>query len=93
MKSDKVYKVKINVTGFTQAQVEEGLQDLLDEIRQRPWIFEPQAYWENSINQLAVIVGYDLEERLEEGAIDEISDCIIATMHFDEKISFDIQRT
>jgi hypothetical protein len=92
MRPDKIYKVKIQISGFTKAQAEEGLPDLLDEIRSRPWRFDSQAYWEASTNKLVIIVGYEFEERLEDGVFDEISDCVIATMDFDEKVAFDIER-
>ena len=92
MQPDKIYKVKISIAGFTKAQVEEDLSSLLDEIRRRSWLYDTQAFWDDSINKLVTVVGYELEERLEEGALDEIGDCVMATMHFDEKISFDIQR-
>jgi hypothetical protein len=36
MQQDKIYKVKIQVSGFTKAQVEEGLPALLDEFKHRP---------------------------------------------------------
>lgn len=92
MRPDKIYQVKIKISGFTQAQVQEGLPDLLDEMRRRPWLFDLQAFWDDSTNKLVIAVGYEFEARLEDGAFDEISDCVIATMEFDEKISFDIER-
>lgn len=92
MRSDKIYKVKIKISGFTKAQVEKDLPDLLNEIRNRPWIFDSQAFWDDSIAKLVIIVGYEFEERLEDGAYDEISDFVIATMHFEEKIQFDVER-
>ena len=92
MRPDKIYKVKISISGFTKSQVERDLPDLLNEIRQRPWLLESQAFWVDSIAKLVIIVGYEFEERVEDGAYDDISDCVIATMHFDEKIHFDIER-
>jgi hypothetical protein len=92
MRPDKIHKVKIHISGFTRVQAEEGLPDLLDEMRSRAWLFDPQAFWDNSINKLVIIVGYEFEERVEDGAFDEISDCVIATMEFDEEISFDVAR-
>jgi len=92
MRSDKIYKVKISIAGFTRAQVEEGLPDLLNEFKRRPWLFDAQAFWDDSENKLVTIIGYELNVRLEEGAIDEVSDCVLATMQFDKKIDFDIQR-
>ena len=92
MRPDKIYKVKIQISGFTKVQAEEGLPDLLDEMGSRPWLFESQAFWNDSINKLVIIVGYEFEERLEDGAFDEISGCVIATMDFNKKIAFDIER-
>lgn len=89
---DKIYKVKISISGFTKAQAEEGLPHLLDEFGQRPWLIDTQAFWDDSINKFVIQVEYEFEERLENGAFDEISDCVIATMNFGEKIEFDIKR-
>ena len=92
MQPDKVYKVKVSISGFRRAQVEEGLPDLRAELEIRPWLFESEAFWDDATSKLIVIVGSDLEERIEEGTWEEISDCVLATMNFDKKIEFDIQR-
>ena len=84
--------VKVIISGFTEAQVENGLSSLLNEFGQRPWLFNTQAFWDDSINKLVILVGYEVEERLEDGAFDEMSDCVLANMNFDKKIEFDIQR-
>ena len=89
---NKIYKAKILVSGFTKEQVVEGLQDLLDEFRARSQLFEPEAYFDETNNLLVVIVGYENDFRLEESAIDEVSDCIIATLNFNEQISFDVSK-
>jgi len=93
VKPDKIYKVKISVTGLTRAQAEEGLPYLIDEYHQRPWLFETEAYWDETTNKLITIVGYDLEIRLEEGALGEVRDCVIATMQFDREIKFCVEKT
>ena len=92
MQPDKIYTAKLSISGFTKEQVEKGLSYLLDEFTHRPWLFNSQAFWDDSTNKLITQVGYEFEERLEDGAFDEISDCVIATMNFDKKIEFDIQR-
>ncbi|MDQ2692261.1 MAG: hypothetical protein M3Y68_09535, partial [Chloroflexota bacterium] len=61
MRSDKIYKVKIKISGFTKAQVENDLPDLLNEIRNRPWLLASQAFWDDSISKLVIIVGYEFE--------------------------------
>jgi len=92
MQPNEISKVKIIISGFTKTQVEDGLPSLLNEFGQRPWLFNTQAFWDDSINKLVIIVGYEFEVNLEDGAFDEISDCVIANMNFDNKIEFDIQR-
>jgi len=92
MQPNEISKVKIIISGFTKTQVEDGLPGLLNEFEQRPWLFNTQAFWDDSINKLVIIVGYEFEVNLEDGAFDEISDCVIANMNFDNKIEFDIQR-
>ena len=85
-------EVKISISGFTKTQVTEGLPHLLDEFGHRPWLLNPRAFLDETSNKLIVIVGYENNFRLEEGALDEISDCVIATMNFDKEMIFDIQR-
>ena len=87
-----MYKLRLSVSGFTKAQIEEGLPHLLDEFGYRPWILESQAFFDKTTENLITIVGYEDDIRLEDRAFDEISDCIFATMNFDEKINIDIQR-
>jgi hypothetical protein len=92
MRPNNIYQVKVEVSGLTKIQVEEGLPDVLDEIGRRPWLFDSQAFWDTSIDKLVVIVGYEFEEIVKDDAFDEISDCVIGTISFDEKIDFDIER-
>lgn len=88
----QIHKVKITVSGFTKEQIEIGIPNLLDELKHRPWIKEPEAYLDEPNSTLVVIVGYEVDFRLEEATKDEISDCIIATMNFDKEISFKTER-
>ena len=90
--NNKIHKVKIIISGFTKNQIEEGIASLLDEFSHRPWLLEPQAYLDDANSKLVIIVGYENDFKLEDGAFDEISDCIIATMNFDKEINFDIQK-
>jgi hypothetical protein len=92
MQPNEIYEVKIIISGFTKTQVENGLPGLLNEFGLRPWLFNTQASWDDSINKLVIIVGYEFEVNLEGGAFDEISDCVLANMNFDNEIEFDIQR-
>lgn len=84
-------EVKITVSGFTKSEVEYGLPHLLSEFNHRPWIFNPQAYWDEPTKRLVISVGYDIDESFIEGvALDEIWDCVIATVNFQEEIHFEI---
>ena len=66
-------EAKIGVSGFTKAEVEEGLPHLLDEFSHRPWILNPHAYWDEPTERLVISVGYDINESFIEGvAMDEI---------------------
>jgi len=88
----KIYKVKIVISGFTKEQIKKGVPDLLDEFTHRPWLFETEALYDEGNCTLVVILGYEIDFRLEDGAYDEILECITATMNFDKEVSFDIQR-
>ena len=81
------HKVKIRIAGFNEARAKEDLPDLLSELRSRPWLIDSQAFWDGSINKPVIIIGYEFEDRLEDNAFDERSDCVIATMPFDEKLN------
>ena len=89
---NKIYKIKISVSGFTKEQIVDGLPFLLDEFNYRPWLLEAEAYFDETSGLLIVIVGSEIDFRLEDGMVDEVSDCVIATMNFNEKVSFDVAR-
>lgn len=69
MNPDKIYKVKTGVADLTKAKVEAGFPYLLDEYRQRPRLFETEAYWDKVTNKLITVVGCDIDETLEEGPL------------------------
>lgn len=87
-----MFKCKILVSGLKKEQMEKGIPALLDEFTHRPWLLDTDAYFDESNNLLVVVVGYDIDTSYEDGALDEISDCVLATMQFDEMISFDIAK-
>ena len=83
--------VKIGVSGFTKAEVEEGLPHLVSEFSHRPWMLNPQAYWDDSTKRLIVSIEYDIDDSVVKSvAMDEIWDCVIATTNFQDKIHFEI---
>jgi hypothetical protein len=86
-------RTKISVAGFNDAEIAEGLQTLLAEFRERPWLNNPNAEWDSGRKLLLVIIETEGDDpRLEaEGVLDEVWDCVIACFNFPpERVSFDI---
>jgi hypothetical protein len=89
----KRLRTQISVSGFTQQEVENRLQDLLDEFRQRPWLLATSAHWDGEHQRLVVSAereGKWLEvEGGDTGAtLDEVWDCVIACLGFESEIHF-----
>src|SRR4051812_3525013 len=87
-------RTRISVSGFTEAEVRDGVADLLDEFRERPWIIRPSASWDAERSRLVVITHYEGEdaEACGRGASDEVWDCVIACINFSsEAIHFDVE--
>ena len=82
----------MKIAGFTEAQAKEDMPELLNEIQNRPWLFDARMFWDDSINKLVMVVGYEFEDKLEDGAFDQLLDCVVATMPFDHQIEFDMKR-
>ncbi len=84
---------KISVAGFNDGEIAEGLQALLAEFRERPWLNKPRAEWDSGRKLLLVIIETEGDDpRFEaEGVLDEVWDCVIACFNFPpERVSFDI---
>ena len=87
-------EIKIGVSGFIKSEVEDGLSYLLEEFKHRPWVLNPVAYWDELSKRLIISVRYNVRESDIEGiAMDEVWDCVIATINFQEKISFEILKS
>lgn len=86
-------RVSIGVEGFTSEEAIAGLQGLLLEMQQRPWMAEPRVAWDGHAKRLIVhvVVEGDNADQEAERVYDEIWDCVFATIHFSgPKISFHI---
>ncbi len=94
----KRVRAQIAVTGFCEAEVGEGIQHLLQEFKQRPWLLSYDARWLAVDLKLVITIetqGDSLE--VQGGAtgaiLDEVSDCVIASMQFSsEGISFRVEK-
>ena len=86
-------KTRISVAGFREAEVRDGLADLLDELRARSWIICPAASWDSGSERLIVTTHYEGTDAdaLSRAVADEVWDCVIACLNFaSEGIRFDI---
>ncbi len=82
---------KISVAGFNDGEIAEGLQALLAESRERPWLNKPRAEWDSGRKLLLVIIETEGDDpRFEaEGVLDEVWDCVIACFNFPpERVRF-----
>ena len=89
-------RTRISVSGFTAAEVQGGLADLLDEFRDRPWIVQPTASWDAPRRRLVVTTHYkgDDPDRLGRAASDEVWDCVLACINFSSKgVRFQVEES
>ncbi len=86
-------RTRIAVTGFTDAEVAEGMLYFRQYLRERPWLIEPKAEWNPQETRLLVTIETEGDDpKLEsEGVFDEVWDCMIAAFCFSsERITFNI---
>jgi len=89
-------RTRMSVSGFTEAEVRDGLDHLLAELRERPWIIRPAASWNADLGRLVVTTHYegDDPDGCSRAASDEISDCVIACLQFaSDGIHFDVEES
>ena len=88
-------RTRISVSGFTAAEVRDGLADLLDEFRERPWILHPTAYWDASRRLLVVTTHYEGADpdRGGRAASDEVWDCVIACINAAKGLRFKVEES
>jgi hypothetical protein len=87
-------RTRITVSGFAEAEVRDGLADLLGEFRERPWIIRPTASWDAERSRLVVTTHYKGNDPDGFGrtASDEVWDCVIACINFSsEGIHFEVE--
>jgi|GEM_PF-1394472 len=87
-------RTRISVLGFTEAEVRDGLDHLLAEFRERPWIIRPAASWDSERGRLVVTTHYegDDAESCSSAVLDEVWDCVIACITFaSDGIHFDVE--
>jgi hypothetical protein len=82
-------RTQVSVSGFTEAQATEGLEDLRAELTARPWLEDARVHWDRPRERLVVAVTREGESPDIHGGdgganYDEISDCIWACYRFPE---------
>ena len=86
-------RTQIAVYGCSWAVFQPGISDLCEEFSHRPWMGEAEVRWESLENWLVIDVlgeGEDPNE-IGLGVLDEVTDCIFATIPFgDETVGFQI---
>jgi hypothetical protein len=80
-------RTRISVTGFTEAEVREGLPDLLEEFRQRPWLGRTDASWDARRSRLVITVEAEGSNPATDGGdsganLDDVWDSVIACINF-----------
>lgn len=87
-------RTTITVTGFTETEALGGLPDLLEEFRHRPWMLNPEAFWDSKKSRLVVSVesecGNSQVGRESAGHFDEVWDCVIACIENAGEIKFEV---
>jgi hypothetical protein len=87
-------RLRISVSGFTEAEARAGIPDLLAEFRERPWLLRTSARWDDHRGRLVVTVEREGDDRdfWAEANFDEVRDCVIACVNFSsEGIHFDLE--
>lgn len=89
-------RTQISVSGFAQQEVEAGLEYLLDELAERPWLLEATACWDGPRKRLVVTIEREGGSLAVDGGdtgatLDEVWDCVIACLNFEsDGIHFDV---
>jgi hypothetical protein len=85
-------RITILLLGLKKADVDAGLNDLMDEFRHRPWLINPNALWDIEQNGLVVKMDYEGHDvRLcSQAALDEVRNCVIACLQFSSDLKFEI---
>jgi len=95
----KCVRTQVSVSGLTKSEVEDGLQSLLDEFAERPWLQDTSARWDEERQRLVVSIEREGDSLAVQGGatgatLDEVWDCVIACFRCDAgPISFDVDST
>ena len=94
----KLVRTQISVSGFTRQEVEGGLQELLEEFGRRPWLLNARVWWDSDRTRLVVSIEHEGDSLASQDSdtvatLDEVSDCVIASITFESEIRFDVEST
>jgi hypothetical protein len=91
-----VIRTTISVVGLFYDEFADNIEDLSGEFAARPWLLKTDVRWDTERGRLVITIeseGDDLRIQGGDvgGVLDEVSDCVIATIHFEgERISFHV---
>lgn len=89
-------RTQVSVEGFTAAEVLDALDDVREELAQRPWLQPADASWDEERKRLVLIAERPGDDPSPDGptaggTLDELRDVVIACVAFSgEGIHFDI---
>lgn len=91
----KTIRSTISVTGLSRSEAEDGIQDLLEEFGEHPWLLSSTARREADRERLVVTIEREGESLAVEGGDtgatpDEAWDCVIARIATEADIEFQV---
>ena len=83
-----LYRVTVSCMGFTNAQLVDAVPDLLSELAERPWQKDVRCEAKDGVLRLSALNDFDSNGQ---ALLDEFWDAVIAYVHFDDKVSFEVE--
>ncbi|WP_155403710.1 hypothetical protein [Variovorax paradoxus] len=74
--------------GLTEARLVDAVPDLLSEFAERPWQKDVRCEAKDGVLRLSALNDFDSNGQ---ALLDELWDAVIAYVHFDDKVSFEVE--
>ncbi len=89
-------RTSISVLGFTKPEADEGIPDLLDEFKERTYILNANAKWNENTKSIDIIIDIEGDDinSFRKFSEDQAWDCVNACINFSsDKIQFRTYKT
>ena len=83
-----LYRVTVICMGLTEAQLVDAVPDMLSEFAERPWQKDVRCEAKDGVLRLSALNDFDSNGQ---ALLDEFWDTVIAYVHFDDKVSFEVE--